>query len=249
MLDGAAATNDQLVAGLNNITTWVKTWGIPLAAIGTISMALLETAKNIFPLRRRFQESRFCAFLEKKNCKTFEKAEQDLVDLVAAGDRFAFYNSEIEQMCNQIKNGLTAVLDYPTAHEALISCLAAKASDDDIHLLFHPPHPDTFLKAAQLSTAEEKEQIRKFAAAKTRVGVEMRCAVDAMQSSIGFRWKRRMRIIALVLSAIVGVVALNLGANPGLRPSLGATIVIGLLAGFLAPVAKDLVAAVESWRN
>jgi hypothetical protein len=248
MLYGAATTNDQLVTGLNNITTWVKTWGIPLAAIGTISMALLETAKNVLPLRRRFQETRFCVFLKEKNCKTFENAEQDLVDLVAAGDRFAFYNSEIEQMCNQIKNGLTAVLDYPTAHEELISCLAAKASEDDIYLLFHPPHPDTFLKAAQHSTPEEKEQIRKFAAAKTRVGVEMRCAVDAVQSSIGFRWKQRMRLIALVLSAILGVVALNIGANPGLRPSLGATIVIGLLAGFLAPVAKDLVAAVESWR-
>src|ERR1700723_1038423 len=239
MLDGAATTNDQLVAGLNNITTWVKTWGIPLAAIGTISMALLETAKNIFPLRRRFQESRFCAFLQMKNCNTFAKAEQDLVDLVAAGDRFAFYNSEIEQTCNQIKNGLTAILDYPTLHEAVISCLASKASKDDIHLLFHPPHPDTFLKAAQHSTPEEKEEIRQFAAAKTRVGVEMRCAVDAVQSSIAFRWKRLMRLTALILSAVLGAAALNLGANPGLRPSLGATIVIGLLAGFLAPVAKD----------
>lgn len=247
MLNGTEATNDQLVAGLTNITGWVKTWGIPLAAIGTISMALLETAKNIFPVRRRFQEARFCAFLKVKNCQTFEKAEQDLVDLVAAGDRFAFYNSDIDQMCSQVKNGLTAVLDYPTLHEALISCLASKASKEDIKLLFHPPHPDIFLKAAQHSTPDEKEAIRQFAAAKTRVGVEMRCAVDAVQSSISFRWTRLMRLTALVLSAVVGVIALHLGARPGFAPSFGATVVIGLLAGFLAPVAKDLVSAVESW--
>jgi hypothetical protein len=249
MLDVSAGTNSQLVDGLNNITTWVKTWGIPLAAIGTISMALLETAKNIFPLRRRFQESRFCAYLTAKNCKTWTRAEQDLVTLAAAGDRFAFYNSEIEQMCGHIKNVLTAVLDYPKLHADLINCLASTASADDLGLLFEPPHPDIFLKGAQQSTAEEREAIRKYAAAKMRIAVEMRCAVDAVQNSIAFRWKQSMRVTALILSGLVGAIAINVGAAPGLTPSLGATLIIGVLAGFLAPVARDLVAAVESWRG
>lgn len=55
-----------------------------------------------------------------------------------------------------------------------------------------------------------------------------------------------MRIASLLLSAFVGVVALNIRASLGFTPSFGASIIIGLLAGFLAPVARDLVAAVES---
>lgn len=249
MLQVAPETPTQLETGLKAISTWVTTWGIPLAAIGTISMALLQTAKNIFPLRRRFQETRIAAWLRGRNAEAAPDAAADLVALVTAGDWDAFYNSEIEQVCGQIKNSLTAVLDYPDRHAELIACLASTAARGDIDNLFHPPHADIFLKAAHQSTAEERDAIRQYAIAKMRVGAEMRCAVDAVQSSISFRWKRRLQIISLVLCAVVGIIALQLGAKPGLAPTLGGSIVIGLLSGFLAPVARDLVAAIENWRS
>lgn len=250
MLQAAAQTTPtELVSGLKAISTWVSNWGVPLAAIGTISMALLQTAKNIFPLRRRFQENRVKAWLGGRNQKHACGAEKDLVALVTSGDRDAFYNSDIDQICNQVKSALTAVLDYPELHKDLVECLASTAERDDICKLFHPPHADIFLKAATQSTPEERQKIREYAVAKIRVGAEMRCAVDAIQNSISFRWKRRLQIISLFLSAGVGVIALQIGASPGLAPTVGGMLVIGLLAGFLAPVARDLVAAVENWRG
>lgn len=249
MLQVAPETPTQLETGLKAISTWVTTWGIPLAAIGTISMALLQTAKNIFPLRRRFQEIRIAEWLCGRNAQSAPRAASDLVALVTAGDSDAFYNSEIEQVCGQIKNSLTAVLDYPDRHTELIACLASTASEEDIYNLFHPPDADMFLKAAHQSTPEERQEIRQYAVAKMRVGAEMRCAVDAIQSSITFRWKRRLQIISLFLCAAVGIFALRLGAKPDLAPTLGGSLVIGLLSGFLAPVARDLVAAIESWRS
>jgi len=221
MLQGAQVTPTQLETGLKAISTWVSTWGVPLAAIGTISMALLQTAKNIFPLRRRFQETRILAWLLSRNGKDATKAEADLIALVASGDRDAFYNSDIDQVCGQIKNALTAVLDYPELHKELIACLASTAEQKDLENLFHPPHADIFLKAAHQSTPEERQSIRQYAIAKTRVGAEMRCAIDAIQNSIAFRWKRRLQIISLVLCAVVGIIALNIGASPGLAPTLG----------------------------
>jgi hypothetical protein len=235
--------------GLNAITAWIKLWGVPLAGIGTISMALLQTAKNVFPLRQRFQEQRIRAWLTARDAESAANAEKDLIALVMAGDRTAFYNSDIDQLCTQIKSSLTAALDYPTLHEALIACLASSASKTDLEKLFDPPHADVFLKGAQQSTTEEKEAIRQYATAKTRVGAEMRCAIDAIESAIAFRWKRTLQIASLFLSAIVGVIALHISGSPGLRPTFGASIVIGLLAGFLAPVARDLVAAIENWRG
>jgi hypothetical protein len=249
MLQTDSVLPSALNQGLSSITAWIRLWGVPLAGIGTISMALLQTAKNIFPLRQRFQELRIRAWLTARDSKSSKNAEKDLIALVMAGDRTAFYNSDIDQLCTQIKNSLTAALDYPTLHEALISCLASSASKTDIQRLFNPPHADVFLKPAHQSSPDEKEAIRQYATAKTRVGTEMRCAIDAIQSSIAFRWKRTLQIASLFLSAIIGVIALHISASPGLRPTVGASIVIGLLAGFLAPVARDLVAAIENWRG
>src|SRR5580692_1411074 len=138
MLLTVASIPTDLNQGLNAITAWIKLWGVPLAGIGTISMALLQTAKNVFPLRQRFQELRIRAWLTARDCKSSEDAEKDLIALVMAGDRTAFYNSDIDQLCTQIKNSLTAALDYPTLHEALISCLASSASQTDIQRLFTP---------------------------------------------------------------------------------------------------------------
>jgi hypothetical protein len=239
----------ELTDGLTTITAWVKTWGIPLAAIGTISMALLQTAKTVFPMRRRFQETRIRKWLDSRNCKSASGAETDLINLVAAGDKDAFYNSDIDAVCSEIKNSLTAVLDYPNLHRDLVDCLASTATEDDLDSLLKPPDADLFLKPAHQSTPEERNEIRRYAIAKTRVGAEMRCAVDAIQTSIAFQWKKRLQILSIVVSGVVGMIALNVGATPGIPPSLGASIVIGILSGFLAPVARDLVAAVESWRS
>jgi hypothetical protein len=250
VLEAAAqAPTSELVSGLKAISTWASNWGVPLAAIGTISMALLQTAKNILPLRRRFQENRIAAWLVGRNKEHACRAETDLVALVTSGDRDAFYNSDIDQICTQIKSALTAVLDYPELHKDLVQCLASTAEKDDVCKLFHLPHADIFLKAATQSTPQERQAIREYAIAKTRVGAEMRSTVDAIQNSISFRWKRRLQIISVFLSAAIGVIALHVGASPGLVPTLGATLVIGLLSGFLAPVARDLLAAVGSWRS
>jgi hypothetical protein len=249
MLQNTPLTPSALDQGLTAITHWIKNWGIPLAGIGTLSMALIQTAKNIFSLRRNFQEKRFKAWLESRNQEAFTAAESDLIALTTAGDQDAFYNSDIDVLCGEIKNTLTSVLDYPQLHKAVIACLASSAGEEDLQHLFHPPHSDAFLKPANQSTPEERQAVRQYAIAKTRIGAEMRCAVDAIQNSVAFRWKKTMQIASLFVSAAVGVIALQVGARPSLPPTLGASIVIGLLAGFLAPVARDLVAAIESWRN
>jgi hypothetical protein len=65
-----------------------------------------------------------------------------------------------------------------------------------------------------------------------------------------YRWKYRLQVASLVLSAIIGVIALHVsGGVKDLYPTLGGTVLIALLSGFLAPVARDLVAGIEKWRN
>jgi len=246
----------EIMKGLDAIVSWVKSWAVLLAAIGTVSMALLQTAKNVFPLRSWFQRGRLHRWILAAASGSTgpdvctSKAEIDLISLATSGDEGAFYNLPIEDLCTQIRNAVPVILDYPNLHKDLFCCLASKASADDIRRLLEPPPPETFLKRGEHSTDEEKHAIREYAAAKTRLAAQVRCSIDAIQTSIGFRWKYFLQLASLVLSAIIGVIALHLGAGPDhTLPTLGATIMIGLLSGFLAPVARDLVAAIENWRN
>jgi hypothetical protein len=249
----------EILNGLSAITGWVQTWAVPLAAIGTVSMAFLQTAKNVFPLRNWFQRFYFHRWLRasakkaskcKGLCAGAEKAEKDLIALATSGDANAFYDLPIEQLCGQIKEAVPVILDYPQLHVDLLRCLSSEANCSDMYLIFEPPAPAIFLKRGDQTTEDEKRAIREYAAAKTRLGTQVRCSVDAIQTSIGFRWKYCLQVASVILSSLLGIVALHMGAGPDhAYPTISSTIMIGVLSGFLAPVARDLVAAIEKWRN
>jgi hypothetical protein len=84
------------------------------------------------------------------------------------------------------------------------SSLPLSYNFDDTHPITLQSYLNEPFRGAQQSTPQERDAIRKHAAARMRIGIEMRCAVEAVQDSIAFRWKRSMRIAALVLSGIGG---------------------------------------------
>ena len=243
---------DEILSGLNEITGWVKTWAVPLAAIGAVSMALLQIAKNILPLRSWFQRRHLCQWLAVRNRAKADAtvAIKDLIVLAAAGDEGSFYDSPIEQLSAQIKGAVPVILDYPKLHRDLLFCLASEADNADLERLLNPPPIEIFLKGSHQSTAEEKHAIAEFAAAKNRVSAQVRCSIDAIQSSISFRWKYWLQVASILTSATVGIIALYAGTTPEhAPPTIEAALIIGILSGTLAPVARDLIAAVEKWRN
>jgi hypothetical protein len=240
---------DQIVAGLKQITDWVTMWAVPLVGIGTVSMAVLQVVKSVFPLRSRFQRKHILSWLKGRTENGASDAEIDLIKLATDGDDAAFYNSPIEDSFARIKATVPVILDYPDKHIDLFKCLASQADAHDIKLVLGPPPLEIFYKRGDLSTHEEKEKLKEFAAAKARVMSQVRCAIDAAESSIQYRWKHLLQVASFLLSAILGAVALGLGASPKTAPAFGAVIIIGLLSGFLAPVARDLIAAIESWRS
>jgi hypothetical protein len=249
---------DAINKSVQEISKIVLLWAGPLAGIGTISMAFIQTAKNIVPIRRWFQKIRLKGWLKenanglyKKDKSTVDstQAEQDLIKLATSGDKEAFYDLPIEQLCDQIRSIVSVILDYPRLNTDLLYCLASKESVDDIAILLKPP-----------PSATDKKAFSEYASAKTRLVIQVRCSVDAIQTSIGYRWKFWLQLAAIILSAVIGVAAylLSIGANMSTFWSditqdtwraLGSALLVGVLAGFLAPVARDLVAAIEKWRS
>lgn len=246
-----------LTQGLSDIKNEVVNWGILFAGIGTASMAILQTARNLLPLRMWFQRAHFRTWINKvsgtapKEFRGASKtcAEADLINLASGGDEQAFYSQPIDDLCTDIKGIASIVLDYPAEHRLLLYCLASGAEQDDIDKLIDPPPTEVFQKLPHQHSQEEKLQLKAFAAAKTRVGTQIRCTVDALQVSIAFRWKRVFQAASVVLSAVLGPVALWLGDYRGGLNNYAVACIFAVLSGVLAPVARDLVSAIEKMGN
>lgn len=284
-VDPSNPFESQIMAGLKQFAGTIETWAIPIAAIGTFAMAFIQAIKNITPLRNWFQKIRLRNWLrmsirgdyslsqreriarwfnvdfrrrfKEESSPTqaaLQRVEQRLVDLATSGDRDAFYDLPIEDLCGQIRKVLSVVLDYPERNKELLYCLARGASSDDIDVILGK-HGSTAGSEEPISTEPQKNPSREFAAAKGRILVQIRCSIDAIQTSIGFRWKFWLQFASMILSAIIGVVALNIGSLPpttgplNISSKFWASVLIGFLAGFLAPVARDLMASIEKWRS
>lgn len=263
--------------GLQLLTHWILVIVLPLAGIGALSMALLQTAKNLLPLRLWFQRCHVQNWLAHRATQaaaaakaagasfaappaSVPQAQTDLVHLATAGDAGALYSLPIEQLCGQINAATQVLLDYPSLHWNLLRCLASEAQPADLALI-NPPDPAAHAarkmllrKPAVTLTDAEHNQVDDYVAARNRVSHQIQRAVDALQISVSFRWKFWMQLSSILLSAALGVTTLLIG-NAYFDMRLTAArecaliILTAILSGFLAPVARDLVAALEQIRT
>lgn len=262
--------DQSLTQGLQFLTHWILVIVLPLAGVGALSMALIQTAKNMLPLRRWFQRSRVEHWLRDRasrfnNTKPahpldLSAAKKDLVHLATAGDSDAFYDLPIEQLCGQLNSSTQVILDYPALHWDLLCCLASEANPQDLTALDSSDKAKVdarkalFRKPAAELVNTERDQLDEYVAARNRVSHQIQRAVDSLQISVGFRWKFWMQLASILLSAVVGVAAVIIGthhfrANLSFEHKLGLIVLTAVLSGFLAPVARDLVAAIEQMRT
>jgi hypothetical protein len=220
-----------------------------MAAVGALSMAFIQTLKDMFPIRRAFQKKFLGDWLASKSkaadgsgsqrTDSFA-AERDLIRLATASDRDAFYDLATEQLCGQINSAAQVIIEFPHKHRDLFLCLTAVAEPEDVALMLrvseHPPPPPVPQDVID---------------AKGRVIHAVQRAIDGFQIAIAFRWKFWLQIASFFLSFSIVVTALWI--SEGTIAMNGVTffgvIVMGIAGGFLAPVARDLVAALEKRRG
>lgn len=227
-----------------------------LAAVGLVSMAIIQTVKDMLPTRRWFQDWRVCAWIRNQAAKAPpiqggppipQVAEDDLVTLATSGDRAALFDLSIEQVSGLMNAASQIVLDFPPDHRDLLLCLAAQARAGDLELLL-TQGPSAAVPRATLG---DQERVR-FVDARNRVTHQVQRSLDGLQISVGFRWKWIIQMLSIAVSALL--VWIGLAAFAGER--LGSNfhyfllyLLAGLLGGFLAPVARDLVAALQQLRK
>lgn len=214
-----------------------------LSIIGGITMALLQTIKDLFPVRQQFQKYALRKWMREGEAEARENltnttisagnAEADLLTLAVDGDSSALYDLQIEQLCGQFTAAIQIVLEFPDSHLDLLAITASKSRAVDIGIILQPPpNPPT----------------SQFLDARTRVTHQCQRAIDAFQIATGFRWKWVLQLASVVVSAVLAWIALSSGTS-ALKPNLVSITISAILAGFLAPVAKDLLAVLQKARG
>jgi len=188
-------------------------------------------------------------------------AEADLLRLATAGNRIAFYDLPIEKLCGQMNAASQIVLDYPDQHEALLKCLASLATPQDRALFGDPTLRSELARLRQRSirTPAEEQRILEIqqllAESRSRIANQIHRSVDAFQIHVGDRWQWYLRLASFMVSFLITAGALRIGvgsAVPTMNGSLddwAVIVLIGLIGGFLAPVASDIQAIVRQFRQ
>ncbi len=231
-----------------------------MAAIGVAAMALIQAAKDVFPIRRLYQRARIRKWIadgaheaEVKFAATVQgssgaavntrRAWKDLIALSVDGDENALLDLSIEQLCGQMSAAFQMVLDYPKQYRDLLLIAGSFASPADMNEILNTDR-------SQIARGEgppTPEQIR-WADARNRLTHQLQRAVDGFQIATGYRWTYWMKISSFAVSALLAMLAVQTKGG-GISAHVGVIAFTAVLAGFLAPIARDLAATLQKLRG
>lgn len=229
MRDNIGLVVDNLLAFADRFSKEASNVLIAFAAIGTLTMAILQIVKDLTPVRSWFNRWKVGSWL-----KGDVGALADLVALATAGDRGAFYDLELERLAGQISAAAGVVVDNPGLHPALLRRLAAQARDKDLQLLSDKGDEGWLTKLL----AGPPDDYQLFLAAKARVVHQVQRNIDGFQISATFTWKTYFQVASFVISAMLTTIALWIQGDI-FQP--GVIFVVSIAAGVFAPIARDLV--------
>jgi hypothetical protein len=245
------------VPSLTSAVPWLGSFLGAVVIVGLLSMVTIQLAKDFFSLRFRFQRAWIRQWIEERfRASSFVQINPeivsspsrsiyyDLLSLAGAPDGGGYLLSlPIEQLCGQINAAIQAALENPESHQPLIATFASTANITDLSIFFGP-RPSLVINEKQ--SEFQRQEIERYAEARNRVAHQAERAVDNLQISIGSKWKLSLQGASIVLSlffAGVGIGHYWTNASPAAKIRDG--IAIGLIAGYLAPVARDIVAKIQ----
>jgi hypothetical protein len=236
---------------------YALTWPMAtaLAGVGTATMAAFQMFKDLCHVRREFNRGRVRKWLElraaAKQGVSVDNAQGSLVRLATAGDDEALYSLVADKLAGQINAATRMALDSPKGHEDLISCLAAQADPHDLAAVLNPPSP-ALPSAGEEEKKRARDQATAYLEAKNRVATHIQRTLDGFQISLDYQWTHWNQRCAFALNFVFVMVVLatnSVRAGVWYRTDAPAYFLVAILGGFVAPVAKDIVSALEALKG
>ena len=247
---------EQLRIFADAVARVAATYLVAFAAIGALTMAVIQTIKELTAVRRWFHRRQFTAWLA--GCATagglasdsLRTARRDLVGLATSGDEAALFDLETERLAGQLSAAAAIVVDFPARYRAALLCLASHAASEDL---------EAVLEGADLGRAHlddlrekpgERDKYDRFVDSKARVAHQVQRCIDAFQICTEFRWKFYLQIVSFSVSYVLTMIGLGINApESGRAAAVVRSIPFAVAAGFLAPIAHDLVATLTGARR
>jgi len=181
-------------------------------------------------------------------------AVRDLVKLATAGDEETLFNLPIEHLCGQINAAVQLALEHADNHVVFLWCIGRFDKPDDFDEILSPPLELLRRSQSGLEGARQKE-VDDYAGARARVTQRLQRAVDGFQIIVGSRWKLLLQYASIILSMLLAIVALHftrsdITAPPPITGEYLLTVLgVGLAGGFIAPIARDILARLQTQRT
>ena len=233
-----------------------------LAAIGGAAMSLWQVAKELFSLHKSFNVR-----LIKEWAATGTDAPdadgaivETFMKLVAVGKEAtdALYALKTAQLVGQLQAGGRIAVADPLRHEAVLRFLVGATNEQlaDRFLNYSRQEASQHSDPAQPAVNEERVR-RDIALCRDQVEHYVQRKFDGLQMRADAQWAQCNRRAAIALSILITWIALVMaGQVPSSGGRVGAwvgsglvAVVAGAIAGFIAPVAKDLVGVVRTLRR
>lgn len=207
-------------------TSAVKGLLLPLVAVGILTSALVEAFKSIAQPRAGYHRYKVLRWVN-RDAGNY----QTLVNLATAGDETTLMRLPTDQLMGQINAAVQiavqAVIQDPTqdAYASLIRTIGNVAPPNLVNALIGP---------------DTTEEDRQRAAPRLLPFIQRR--LDGLQLSIESRWKTYLQWLAVAVGA--GIIFLTMFDEVNFITLVG----MSLVGGMVAPIARDIVAAINNAR-
>lgn len=208
------------------------------SVLGVLAMVLMQSFKQ--PLRGWFHFRALRQWLEQD-----EKALHEVLELIAPSYQQDILALPIEQFSAQLASAANVALLGQREHA--LRALAGKSAGPHItrymQLLGKQTHPEP--SADAYSEKPELLEVR------STISHIVQRRIDGFQIHVGNEWRGDLRIIAIIFSGGLAGLGILVSLERPDQPFTAAafTLIVGLLGGLLASVARDLVAIIEKYRR
>lgn len=241
---------------IDRIAASTLNYALLLAAIGALSMAFIELVKGVTGLRRMFHRGQFNGWMPDA------AARRETLILAAGGERYAnvLFEQPIERMLGQIQAAANLALDFPDRYPNAYAFFASEDLEMKMALKAAHARSDSELWAdfaartaragmAVKAGARQEEDARAAQQARVRLGNLIARRLDAFQNRTLYRWARGNQFAAIATGAALTAYVLTRDKDIKGPEDVIALVGVSLLAGMVAPVAKDVVSAISGIRT
>jgi hypothetical protein len=260
---GTLLAADSVKGAVDALGGKVLGYALVIAAVGTVSMALVEFIKAVFDIRRIYHQWQVGVWVKDP------KAYADLLFLAIgdSGRSDALFGQPIEKMMGQIQAAANTVLDAPDRYQELYGFLATSdvpdtttpAREDRTISQAHAPRDRESRRRHERDSRDPARRATESVAApgaapnpdqmdaaKTRIrlGNLMSRKLDAFQIRTQYYWDRSNQLASVILSIAITDYALIVASGGKTTVPI---LALGLLGGAVAPFAKDLSSALSQF--